>query len=207
MNIKPEELELNGYVLLESLNHKELIPFVQKYIRIKTRFSAFYWIANIFFAGLIAGLLYAHINYNTFNLSEGITHLSFGFTIAFLLIPMHEYIHVLAYRFRGATSTSYDANLKKFYFMAIADAFVADKNDFLVVAMAPSVVITSICILLLFFLSPLWSVTSAGVLLTHTAFSSGDFALMSYFDFHRKKEVVTYDDKSNGISYFYGKYQ
>ncbi|MCF8304859.1 MAG: DUF3267 domain-containing protein [Ignavibacteriales bacterium] len=207
MNIKPEELELNGYVLLESLNHKELIPFVQKYIRIKTRFSSFYWIANIFFAGLIAGLLYAHINNNTFNLSEGITHLSFGFAIAFLLIPMHEYIHVLAYRFRGATSTSYDANLKKFYFMAIADAFVADKNDFLVVAMAPSVVITSICILLLFFLSPLWSVTSAGVLLTHTAFSSGDFALMSYFDFHRNKEVVTYDDKSNGISYFYGKCQ
>jgi hypothetical protein len=34
---------------------------------------------------------------------------------------------------------------------------------------------------------------------------SGDFGLLSYFDVHRDKEMVTYDDKAAGRSYFYAK--
>jgi len=33
----------------------------------------------------------------------------------------------------------------------------------------------------------------------------GDFELLSYFEFHKNKQVVTYDNKDNGISYFYRK--
>jgi len=57
--------------------------------------------------------------------------------IAFALIPSHEYIHVLAYKSKGAKNTSCDANLKKFYFMAIAYRFVANKKEFQIVALAP----------------------------------------------------------------------
>ena len=35
-----------------------------------------------------------------------------------------------------------------------------------------------------------------GVLLTYTAFKSGDFGIVSYFDFQKKK-IVTNDDKVN----------
>ena len=33
---------------------------------------------------------------------------------------------------------------------------------------------------------------------------SGDFGLLSYFEFNKDKQVVTYDDIENKISYFYG---
>jgi hypothetical protein len=34
---------------------------------------------------------------------------------------------------------------------------------------------------------------------------SGDFGILSYFELHKDKEVVTYDDIENKISYFYGR--
>jgi hypothetical protein len=89
--------------------------------------------------------------------------------------------------------------------MAIADKFVANKKEFRIVALAPFVVVSAIILILLLFSNQLWTFTLLGILLTHTAFSSGDFGLLSYFDFHKDKNVVTYDDKENGISFFYGK--
>ena len=137
-------------------------------------------------------------------MAEGLTQLSYGLAIAFALLPLHEFIHVLAYKSQGAENTSYDANLKKFYFLAVADRFVANRKEFQIVALAPFIVISSILITCLFFTGPLWSMTVLGVLLTHTAFCSGDFGLLSYFAYHKDKEVVTYDDKGSKISFFYG---
>ena len=33
---------------------------------------------------------------------------------------------------------------------------------------------------------------------------SGDFGLLNYFEFNKEKQIVTYDDVENKISYFYG---
>ena len=205
MKIKPEELTENGYLLLDKLGHKELIPFVRTYLKKRTPISLFYTFSNVIIAGLV--IIWFWIGYRTdnFNLNDSFTHFSYGLAIAFALIPIHEYIHVLAYKSQGAKNTSYDANLKKFYFMALADQFVANKKEFSIVALAPFFVITTTLIILLFFTSQPWTFTVLGVLLTHTAFSSGDFGILSYFDFHKEKDIVTYDDKKNSISYFYGK--
>ena len=88
--------------------------------------------------------------------------------------------------------------------MALADKFVANKNEFGIVVLAPFISISMIFLLLLTIASYNWSLTILGILLCHTAMSSGDFALLCYFEFHRDKEVVTYDDVENKISYFYG---
>ncbi len=205
MKIRPEELIENGYVLLESLGHKELIPFVRTYLNKRTTISVFYTVINVIIAAIVIFWFWKSYGIETFNLGDGFTHFSYGLVIAFLLIPLHEYIHVLAYKSQGAFNTSYDANLKKFYFMALADKFVANKKEFRIVALAPFVTISTTLIVLLFFTSQLWTFTIFGVLLTHTAFSSGDFGMLSFFDFHKDKDVVTYDDTENSISYFYGK--
>jgi hypothetical protein len=205
MRIKPEELSTNGYVLLDSLGHKELIPFVRTYLKKRTTISLFYTICNVTIAGVIIFCFWKSYQTANFKLGDGFTHFSYGLAMAFALIPLHEYIHVLAYKTQGADKTSYDANLKKFYFMAIADKFVANKREFQIVALAPFVVVSATSIILLFFTGPLWSFTILGILLTHTAFSSGDFGLLSYFDYHKDKDIVTYDDKENRISYFYAK--
>ncbi len=205
MKLKPEELTAQGYVLMDSLGHMELIPFVRLYLKKKTPGGLIYMLANILI-GAGAGFWFFYCyGAKTISLSSSFTHFSYGLAIAFALIPLHEYIHVLAYRWQGAIHTSYDVNWKKFYFMALADKFVANKREFCIVAMAPFVVISSVLLILLFFVSLPFTFTVLGTLLTHTAFTAGDFGMLSYFYFHKEKEVVTYDDHGNGISYFYGK--
>ncbi|MBK9106059.1 MAG: DUF3267 domain-containing protein [Saprospiraceae bacterium] len=206
MNLKPEALESNGYVLLEKLDHMELIPFVRKYNNKWTRFSTIYILANMIAFGSVGYYLFHYSQLGYFTLGDGAMYCGYGFVIAFVaLLPLHEYIHVLAYKSQGAEHTSYDANLRKFYFLAVADQFVASRKEFQIVALAPFVVITSILLILFFFTPPTWTMTVLSVFLTHTALCSGDFGLLSFFDVNRAKEVVTYDDRANKVSYFYGK--
>jgi hypothetical protein len=205
MKITPAELCENGYVLIDRLVHKELIPFIQKYIKTKTRYSILYVVCNIMIVAWIVFwfLRFSDIKDNPLNFAYA--HFFLGLVLALLLVPIHEFIHVLAYKSQGAVSTSYDANLKKFYFLAIADQFVANALEFQIIALAPFVVVSSILLLLLIFVPLLWSFTILGLLFMHTSFCSGDFGLLSYFEHHKDKEMVTYDDKTYGISYFYGK--
>jgi hypothetical protein len=205
MKIKPEELTDHQYVLLDSLAHHELVPFIRTYLKKKTKYVVIYYLSNLLVAGLTVYLFVDQYHFKGFNLGNRFTHFAYGLAIAFALVPLHEYIHVLAYRSQGAVNTSYAANLKKFFFMALADKFVANQKEFQVVALAPFVVITTILIGLLWVLPGDWYLTIAGILLAHSAMCSGDFGLLSYFEYHKKKEVVTYDDVENKISYFFGK--
>lgn len=203
MKIKPDQLTEKGYILLDKLGHMELVTFIQTYIKKITKYSILYYLSNLLIFGLAGYLFITGFNKPNFDLGNRFTHFGYGLAIAFALLPLHEYIHVLAYKSQGATNTSYDANLKKFYFMALADKFIANKKEFEVVALAPFVLITTVLIILLFVVNPNWTLTIMGILLTHTAMCSGDFGLLSYFEFHKDKEIVTYDDVENKISYFY----
>lgn len=205
MKIKPEELSANGYVLLDELEHKELVPFIRTYIKKRTKYSLIYNLSNLVVFGLVGFFFVQDFNLPNYSLIDRFSYLSYGIAIAFLLLPLHEYIHVLAYKSQGASNTSYDANLKKFYFMALANNFVANKKEFEIVALAPFVVITSVLIIVFFLVNSGWTLTISGILLAHTAMCSGDFGLLSYFEFNKHKQPVTYDDTEKKISYFYGK--
>jgi len=203
MKIRPEELTENGYVLIDKLGHKELVPFIRTYMKKRTKYSLFYYISNFIAFGLVGYFFVQGYQLPNYSLGYRFTHFSYGLAIAFALLPLHEYIHVLAYKSQGATNTSYDANLKKFYFMALADKFVANKKEFQVVALAPFTVVTTILIILLFIVNINWTLTISSVLLAHTAMCSGDFGLLSFFEFHKDKEPVTYDAVENKVSFFY----
>ncbi len=204
MKIKPNELKDNGYVLLDELGHQELVPFIRTYMKKWTKYSIFYYFINAVIFGISGFYFIQDFNLPNYDFGSKFTHFAYGLAIAFLLVPLHEYIHVLAYKSQGATNTSYSANLKKFYFMALADKFVASKKEFEIVALAPFVVITTVLVGLLLLVSSNWTLTVIGALLMHTAMCSGDFGLLSYFEFNKEKQVVTYDDTENKISYFYG---
>ena len=205
MKIKPEELQENGYILLDYLNHKELVPFIQTYIRKWTKFSVIYYCFNLLIAGFTSYLLVSDFNSENYSFFIKFSNLSLGLALALLLVPLHEYIHVLAYKMNGAANTSYDANFKKFYFMALADKYVANKREFQIVALAPFLVISTILITCIFLLNENWKLSVMATLLAHTAMCSGDFGLLSYFDYHRDKDIVTYDEVESNISYFYGR--
>lgn len=204
MKIKPEELEEKNYVLIDKLGHKELVPFIQTYIKKRTKYAIFYYVCNFILVSILAYLFFHGFNSAEYRFSNRITHFSYGILIALALLPIHEYIHVLAYKSQGAKNTSYDANLKKFYFMALADKFVANKKEFEVVALAPFLTISVTLCLASFFVNSNWVLTIISALFAHTAMCSGDFGLLSYFEFHADMQVVTYDDIENKISYFYG---
>jgi len=205
MEIRPDELSEKGYFLLDKLKHNELPVFLRKYLNQKTAVSIVFYGLNIVLLLVAVFLFVTNFHQGLLSNLNWAYHYFIGFSIAFLLVPLHEYIHVLAYKSQGAKNTSYDSNIKKFFFLALADKFVAAKNEFRIVALAPFASITSILLLLLTISSYSWTLTILGILLCHTAMSSGDFALLSYFEFHRDKEVVTYDNVEEKTSYFYGR--
>ncbi len=205
MNILPNQLTSQGFELLDQLTHQDLIPFLQQNLKKSTPFRNLYYFINLILFGAAGFMLaygYGDAEYSfLLNFSE----FSLGIVSTLLLVPLHEYIHVVAYKSQSAINTSYDMNLKKFYFMALAHEFVANKKEFFVVAMAPVVVISVLMISLLMLLGPEWTLFILGMLVSHTAMSSGDFGIMNYFFVHNDKEIVTYDDVVEGKSYFYGK--
>ena len=89
--------------------------------------------------------------------------------------------------------------------MAIADKFVTNKREFIIVALAPFLVISLALLITSSLTGEVWEVTLFTTLMIHTIACAGDFALLSYFEFNRKKEVVTYDEKENKVSFFYVK--
>lgn len=205
MKIQPADLTKLNYVLLDRLEHNELAPFIRTYLRKRTRHSVLYCFSNALAFSLAGYLFFRGYFAEHYDAANRFTYFSYGLAIAFLLVPLHEYIHLVAYRRLGAMNTSYGVNLKRFYFMALADQFVANREEFQMVALAPFVVITSALVILLGLVGPETQLTVAGTMLTHTAMCSGDFGLLSYFDFHKNKEVITYDDIQGKVSFFYGK--
>ncbi|HMQ61488.1 MAG TPA: DUF3267 domain-containing protein [Flavilitoribacter sp.] len=206
MDILTSDLEKQGYRLLDRLEHDQLAPFIQLYLyKKRTSYAYLYYGANLIALGLIPALFLKGNSAGNFEFGEGFYRLGLGFALAFALVPLHEYIHVLAYRSQGARNTSYAMDLKKFIFLAVADRFVADRKEFRVVALAPFAVISGILLAAMPFAGTLWSFTLAGILFTHTAFCAGDFGLLGYFRYHRDKTVVTYDDAGEKVSYFFGR--
>ncbi|WP_035804739.1 DUF3267 domain-containing protein [Lunatimonas lonarensis] len=203
MKIRPEDLEAEGYTLIDKLDHSELIPFVKKNLNKWSYISIFFYSINLIL--LLAGILsiYISFTYKNAEIGDVVFHYCFGFTICFLLIPIHEYIHVLAYRYLGAKETSFDYNLKKFYFMALANNFVANRREFAFVALFPFTLISFFLFILYFYADNNWQITLLSTLFLHTAMCSGDFGLLNFFYINKNKNVVTYDDTTNKISFFY----
>lgn len=205
MEIKPAELADLGYKPFEELKHDDLIPFVQRAIQFRTGYFYFYHILLILFLFLTLGFYFYLIWSDQLSWNKGLGAIVLGLSIPFLTIPLHELIHMLAYKIEGAPQTTVYVNLKKFYFAALADQFVVNRKEFIRIALAPFIV------LFFLFTAPLFSnnlflqQTFLSALLVHIATCSGDFALLNYFAHHIDKDLVTFDDANNKITYFYEK--
>ena len=205
MKYQPKDMMKPEFELLDELNHQELMPFLRKYL--KNNKFLFYFInfhlftfMALFFYFLIKGFIV-----EDWGIGNDFQNFSYGVGITFLLIPIHEYLHVLAYRIVGARHTYLDMNLKRFYFMALADKSVVHKNDFIKVILTPFLSITLICTALFFIVDHHSKILLLGLFLTHTVFCSGDFGLLAYIIHKGEKDIYTYDDKETGKSYFYEK--
>jgi hypothetical protein len=189
----------DGYEVHYRLAHHEMVPFVQQQLRsISNPFTAGYWLVNII---LLLGIGWL-IAYRPVTVSVAISKSSLGIVIFFLLIPLHELIHGLAYKMCGAKTVSYHAAPRKLMFYALADRHVIGYRKFMVVAFSPFVIITSVLCVFIFTLGGSWPWTVWTGLLMHTSGCAGDFALAAYFFDQRKRLPLTYDLKDEGITIF-----
>ncbi|MCS6981848.1 MAG: DUF3267 domain-containing protein [Flavobacteriales bacterium] len=119
----------------------------------------------------------------------------------FVWIPVHEALHVLAYRLAGARYVRLEAHWRQGYFLALAPGFVADASSFLFIAFLPFFIISLAHLVLILCIKAEWVSLFWISFLLHTLGCVGDFAVADLFIRNRNWEVVTFDEPT-GITYF-----
>jgi len=200
----PEQLADEGYELHSSFSHQDLVHFIKPYMEKPNRYARAYK-GSIFLLMLLAfggaGFMIGSGRF-TFQM---LNYCLMGIGLVILLIPIHEIIHGTAYKIVGAPSVQYGVVWKQAVFYAMADRHVIGFSAFRLVALAPFVIISTVLLVSTFTLPGFWPYTTFTMLLFHTLFCGGDFALLSFFQEHRDVEMLTYDERSTGMTFFYAK--
>lgn len=102
----------------------------------------------------------------------------------------------------GARDIRWDYSARMLAVWVIAHRFVAGTRAFLIVALAPFVVLNS-SLIAAAVAFPQFAVLSLFVLLWHLHGTAGDWALLNFVWLHRARGFWTYDDAAAGKSYFF----
>lgn len=191
------ELESEGYAVHTMFRHTDIVAFVRSYFFRMNPVTLAFWIFN----ALVVLLFILNPLFDPHS-SFAFHFFLMGFAGFFLLIPLHELIHGIGYRFAGAKVVSYRVVWRKLIVYAMADRFVAHRVWFTILALAPFVLINTALIVLVVIASAGWSAFFTGVLIMHTAGCSGDFALVSYFYTFWDRHPITFDEEAEGRTFF-----
>jgi hypothetical protein len=194
------------FQLLDKLHYDDIVDFATEYVRKRTRSMFFYLVLIIVFFILQWSAFLYGIFAKDMNTISLLKQFLYGLIISLtIVIPFHELIHALGYFLLGARKIRFGAVLKHFAFYAAADDFVANRNAFIFLALSPFVIVSLLNLAGFVFVHGYASYTYISVLFFHATMCAGDFAMLSYFEFHRDKELYTFDDVGKKISYFYYK--
>ena len=194
------------FQLLDKLHYDDIVEFATEYVRKRTRSMFFYLVLVIVFFILQWSAFLYGIFVRDMNTISLLKQFLYGLIISLtIVIPLHEFIHALSYFILGARKIRFGAVLKHFAFYAVADDFVVNRNAFIFLALSPFVIVSLLNLAGFVFVHGYASYTYISVLFFHATMCAGDFALLSYFEFHRDKELYTFDDVGKKISYFYYK--
>jgi len=190
------------------LHYDNTLEFVWQNIRYKNLASGFYFFVNIF--SLLFLLMISIHGFIILDFLPGrfLPCLLWGIVAgSFIVIPVHEGLHGLAYMLTGAPAVHFGADLKQMLFYVAANRHVLGRKGFYFIALTPFSVINILSILAASLLSPYWHIFFVCFLLFHNIMCIGDFAMISYFVRHPQKELYTFDDHQSRISYIYERIQ
>ena len=196
-----DDLTPPRYELLAELTHAELGEFVLQYFF--RRRSPVVWAHHAMsLATLTAVVLVAVGQHRSFLRCLGDFGLAFA-ALFVVILPLHELLHAAAYRLVGARDIRWEYSVRMLAVWVIAHRFVAETRTFVIVALAPFVVLNAalIAAALAF---PQAAVLLLFVLLWHLHGSIGDWSLLNFMWLHRERGFWTYDDAAAGKSYFFG---
>lgn len=204
-----EELINNpDYEKLDCFSHKNIKHVVMKEMGDGGRWSS---VSNMYqVTGLIAIMIGGFkvfapfIKHGNFDYLVGLAGgILFSVT---LLIVVHEIIHAIAYLFVGAKKLSFGMRIRKFLFFVLADKQVFTLRQFKIVALAPVISVAVLTVLgMIFTYNQPMFYFFLSVFGIHSLFCGGDFGLLAYFENRKEREILTFDVKEEGKTYFYAK--
>ncbi|MET6998454.1 DUF3267 domain-containing protein [Chitinophaga defluvii] len=205
-NAIQESLEQKGYLLTEKFSFLGLAAVVREGFAFRNIFIKCY-------ITLLAGITLFVIAAGSYLISTGQTSLSdylayffTGVLSTFLIIPLHEFIHGCMFKYYGARDVRYGFIPKYLMFYAVAHLFTVTYIQFRRIALAPFIIISSGCIIAILLLPLTGKFIALGLLLFHTFCCAGDFGLCAYMFARKEKEIISFDDANEQITYFFCKY-
>lgn len=204
MKIESEDLDKNGYQLLDEVKHDELITFLSEKNKGPKSYFFYIYLISIFLPiPVLSFLLTKNMIQGSIEIYAAILQCVLGIGLEVLFIPLHEYLHALAYKSVGAKNISFYLNFRKMYFAAISDRSVINLNEFKIVALTPYLFAILMSLIIVFQVNEYWVLTILSFIFLHNIFCGGDFSLLNYMQINKKKGIITFDDKLKGETYFY----
>ncbi|MBN2862797.1 MAG: DUF3267 domain-containing protein [Bacteroidales bacterium] len=203
MTIKVKDLEdQSKYRQINKIHYDDLITFVLEYLKRRTGLMVFFWSACIIMIGLALTIRVNIAGY--FPLKEILIHSLLGLVVfPILIIPVHEFMHIIPFWIIGAKRIRIGMDLKQYMFYVTAHRHVVPAGHFRLIGLFPFIMINLCLIVLILFLPGLWKWSLSLLLLVHTTMCAGDFAMMNFFHLHRNKKTYTWDDADEKVAYFY----
>ncbi|HEX6087097.1 MAG TPA: DUF3267 domain-containing protein [Thermoanaerobaculia bacterium] len=197
-----DDLAPPRYELLREMTHLQLGEFVLEYFF--RRLSWVIWMHHaVSLATLGAIVAVALTQQRSFVRCAADFALAFV-TLFVVILPLHELLHAAAYRLVGARDVRWEWSGRMMAVWVIAHRYVVGTRAFLIVALAPFVVLNALLIVLAI-VFPQVAVYLLFVLLWHVHGSAGDWSLLNFVWIHRARGFWTYDDAEAGKSYFFGR--
>jgi hypothetical protein len=193
-----------NFRLLLTVPYKNLVEFVFEYLKKKSALTILFWSVCVLFLCLSISVRIRINHY--FPYSHIVLHSVLGMIIfPILIIPFHEFLHIIPYFLSGARNIRIGMDLKQYLFYVTAHRYVAYPVQFRIVAVTPFIVISVVLIFLIFLLPGLWKWSLSVFLFAHTTMCAGDFALMNLYYLNNDKKIYTWDDADKQEAYFYEK--
>jgi hypothetical protein len=190
--------------LMLEIPYNELISFILDYLKKKSVLIATYWSGCILFL-IIAITVRVNIA-GYFPSSEIIMHSVIGLiALQLISIPVHEFLHIVPFYLSGARNIRIGMDLSQLIFYVTAHRYVAGRIQFVIVALTPFLLISSVILTLIFISPGLWKWSLSLFLFIHATMCAGDFALLNYYWLNRNKKIYTWDDADKKVAYFYEK--
>ena len=201
-----ELVNSTDYEITDEISHNDMKPFLRREI---TGNQGWGLIAKMYqgIGLLLVGfaLIKAFAPYMTRRDTSSLEGLGMGVLFTFtILIVLHELLHAIAYLSVGARKLSFGMNLKKFMFYVQADRQVLNYKRFMIVALAPAVVVATVSLAgaIFFYGQPLYYFFMV-LFGLHGLFCGGDFGLLCFFENRKDDEIYTFDVRNEGKTYFY----
>lgn len=200
MRLTPEDMnDPSRFALIEVITHDQLIPAVQAHLARRGPVRTSYVLINLVVLASIAALWIG----TGASLLDGFPNLCLGMCLGYvLLLPLHEGVHALTYRWLGARGTRVVYRPRNLTAYCVADRFVVTGGEFAWICLTPFLVLNAILLVVIIaaggFQPILW-----GMLLLHVGACSGDFAFVNLVWAHRADGLLTFDDVAGRRTFFY----